>query len=142
MKTGGVLAINTWVDPYHPSIGNPWAKACQSVHPDYKPPMVTNPNWSTPELIKENLEKAGFKDVQTKQIKVHWKWTSPEEMTSWFFDGGNPVEKRWHEALIEECGGALEDFREPFHQEVIKEYRSEGGHLLRDELVNLTVARK
>lgn len=104
--------------------------------------MVTNPQWATPELIKENLEKAGFKDVQTKQFKVHWKWTSPEEMTSWFFDSGNPVEKRWHDALIDECGGNLDDFREPFHQEVIKEYREEGGHLLREELVNLIIARK
>lgn len=134
--------MNTWADPYHPSIGIPWAKACQRVHPDYKAPMVTSPTWSTPDQIKENLVKAGFKDVQTKQMTTHWKWSSPEDMTSWFFDGGNPVGKRWHDALIDECGGNLEDFREPFHQEVVEEYKHEGGHLLRDELVNLTIARK
>ena len=86
--------------------------------------------------------KAGFKDVQTKEKMTHWRWQSPEDMTSWFFDGGNPVPKRWHEAVIEECGGKLEDLREPFHQEVIRDYKLEGGHLLRDELVNLTIARK
>lgn len=104
--------------------------------------MVTSPEWSTPEKIKDNLTKAGFKDVQTKQITTHWRWKSPEEMTSWFFDSGNPVLIRWHDALIDESGGNLEDFREPFHQEVIKEYREEGGHLLKDEKVNLTIARK
>ncbi|ERF74246.1 hypothetical protein EPUS_03436 [Endocarpon pusillum Z07020] len=142
MAPGGVLAMNTWADPYHPSIGTPWTKACQTVYPDYKAPMVTSPRWSTPEQIKENLVKAGFKDVQTKQEMTHWRWSSPEEMTTWFFDGGNPVEGRWHESLVEECGGKLEDMREPFHQEVVKEYRNEGGHLLREELVNLTIARK
>lgn len=104
--------------------------------------MVTSPKWSKAEKIKEHLEKLGFKDVQTKHKITHWRWSSPEEMTSWFFDAENPVEKRWHEALVDECGGKLEDFREPFHQEVIKEYKEEGGHLLKDEQCNLTIARK
>lgn len=101
-----------------------------------------NLNWSTPDQVKENLVKAGFKDVQTKQMITHWRWNSLEEMTSWFFDGGNPVVKRWHEALIDECGRNLENIRELFHQEVLKEYRNEGDHLIKDELANLTIARK
>ena len=93
-------------------------------------------------MIKENLEKVGFKDVQTKQVMTNWRWESPEEMTEWFFNGGNPVCKRWHEALVEEVGGVLGDMRERFHDELVKEYRNEGGQLLKEELVNLTTARK
>lgn len=98
--------------------------------------------WSTAEKIKENLEKAGFKDVQTKQVTTHWRWASPDEMTEWFFNGGNPVCKRWHEALVDEVGGKLEDMREPFHKELEKDCRNEGWQLLKEELVNLTIARK
>ena len=86
--------------------------------------------------------KIGFKDVQTKQITTHWRWSSPEEMTSWFFDAGNPVCKRWHDAVVKECGGNLEEFREPFHEELVKEYKEEGGHLIKDEPANLIIARK
>ena len=43
-------------------------------------------------------------------------------MTEWFFNGGNPVCKRWHEALVDEVGGKLEGMREPFHEELEKEY--------------------
>lgn len=112
------------------------------MHPEFKAPIVTSPKWSTPEQIKDNLEKAGFKHVETKQSTAHWRWSSPEEMTTWFFDGGNPVPGRWHAAVVEECGGKLEDFREPFHQELIKEYKEDGGHLIKEELVHLTIARK
>lgn len=139
---GGILGINTWAEPTHPSISIPWTKACQKLHPGYKAPLVTSPKWSTAELIKENLEKAGFKDVQTKQVITHWRWGSPDEMTEWFFNGGNPVCKRWHDALVEEVGGELGNMRERFHEELEKEYRNEGGQLLKDELVNLTIARK
>lgn len=142
MAPDGVLAMNTWVDSYRLSFGGPSVKICQKKRLGYKAPMIMNPNWSTPDQIKENLMKAGFKDVQTKQVMARWRWSSPEEMTSWFFDGGNPGAKRWHQALIDECGGNLDDFREPFHQEMVKEYRNEGGHWLKDELVNLTIARK
>lgn len=139
---GGILGINTWADPIHPSISIPWTKACQKVHPGYKAPLVTSPKWSTAEMIKENLEKAGFIDVQTKQVITHWRWGSADEMTEWFFNGGNPVCKRWHDALVEEVGGELGSMREGFHEELEKEYRNEGGQLLKDELVNLTIARK
>lgn len=61
---------------------------------------------------------------------------------SWFFDGENPVVKRWHEALINECGGDLEDLREPFHHFLMKENPNGGGSWLKDELANLTIARK
>ncbi|KAL6720789.1 hypothetical protein ACLMJK_002714 [Lecanora helva] len=137
----GILGITTWADPTHPSISTPWTKACQRLYPSFKPPLVTNPKWTTPELIKENLTKAGFKDVQTKQVYAHWRWSSAEEMMEWFFEGGNPVCKRWHEAL-EEVGGRLGDVRERFREEVEREYRSEGGMLGKEELVNLTIARK
>lgn len=63
-------------------------------------------------------------------------------MTEWFFYSGNPVCGRWHEALMEEYGGKPDDMREGFHEELVKEYRSEGGHLIQEELVNLTIARK
>ncbi len=139
---GGVLALNTWADPIHPSISTPWTKACRQVYPDFKPPTVTSPKWSTPELIKENLEKAGFKDVQTKQVMTHWRWASPDEMTEWFFNGGNPVCKRWHEALVDEVGGEMAGMRERFHEELELEYKNEGGQFLKEELVNLTIARK
>ena len=138
---GGILGINTWADPTHPSISIPWTKACQKLHPGFKAPLVTSPNWSTAEMIKDNLEKAGFKDVQTKQVLTHWRWGGPDEMTEWFFNGGNPVCKRWHEALVEEVGGELGDMRERFHEELEKEYRNEGGQWLKEELVNLTIAR-
>lgn len=139
---GGILGINTWADPIHPSISTPWTRACQKVYPDFKAPLVTSPKWSTAEKIKENLEKAGFKDVQTKQVMTHWRWAGPDEMTEWFFNGGNPVCKRWHEALVDEVGGELGGMRERFHEELEKEYRNEGGQLLKEELVNLTIARK
>ncbi|KAL9611347.1 MAG: hypothetical protein Q9167_003996 [Letrouitia subvulpina] len=139
---GGILGISTWADPIHPSISTPWTKACRRLHPGFKAPFVTSPKWSTAEQIKKHLEKAGFKDVQTKQVMTHWRWKSPEEMTGWFFDGGNPVYKRWHEALVEEVGGELGEMREKFHEELVKEYRNEGGQLLKEELVNLTIARK
>lgn len=139
---GGILGITTWADPIHPSIATPWTNACLKVHPGFKAPLVTSPNWSTAEQIRGNLEKAGFKDVQTKQVMTHWRWASPDEMTEWFFYGGNPVCKRWHEALMEEFGGELDDMREEFHKELEKEYREEGGQLLKEELVNLTIARK
>lgn len=58
-------------------------------------------------------------------------------MTEWFFNGGNPVCKRWHEALVDEVGGKLEGMRELFHEELEKEYRNEEGQLLKEELVNL-----
>ena len=99
-------------------------------------------------MIKENLERAGFKDIQTKQVMTHWRWGSPDEMTEWFFNGGNPVCKRWHEALLEEeeegggFKGELEDMREAFHKELEKEYRNEGGQLMKEEMVNLTITRK
>ena len=111
------------------------------MHPGFKAPLVTSPKWSTPAQIKENLEKAGFKEVHTKQVITHWRWSSPEEMTEWFFNAGNPVCKRWHDALVEEVGGKLGDMRERFHEELVKEYKNEGGQLLKDELVNLTIAR-
>ena len=139
---GGILGITTWADPTHPSISIPWTRACQKVYPEFKAPLVTSPNWSTAEKIKGNLEKAGFRDVQTKQVMTHWRWAGPDEMTEWFFNGGNPVCKRWHEALVDEVGGKLEGMRERFHEELEKEYRNEGGRLLKEELVNLTIARK
>ena len=43
---------------------------------------------------------------------------------------------------MEEFGGELDDMREEFHKELEKEYREEGGQLLKEELVNLTIARK
>lgn len=142
MTPNGVLAMNTWVDSYRLSIAGPWVKICQKLDPGYKAPLIMNPNWSTPHQIKENLLKAGFKNVQTKQMNTHYRWESSEKMTNWIFDGGNPMVKRWHEAVTDECGGHLENFRELFHQEVVKEYRNEGGHLLLDESANLTIARK
>ncbi len=63
-------------------------------------------------------------------------------MTEWFFNGGNPVCKRWHEALVDEVGGEMAGMRERFHEELELEYRNEGGQLLKEELVNLTIARK
>lgn len=139
---GGVLGITTWADPIHPSIATPWTNTCLKVHPDFKAPMVTSPNWCTAEQIKGNLEKAGFKDVQTKQIHTHWRWGSPDEMTEWFFNSGNPVCGRWHEALMEKYGGGPQDLKEEFHTELEKEYRNEGEHMVKEELVNLTIARK
>lgn len=80
--------------------------------------------------------------MQTKQVLTHWKWSSPDEITEWFFNGGDPVCKRWHEALVQEVRGKLGNMRERFHEGLEKEYRSEGGQLLKEELVNLTIARK
>lgn len=40
---GGILGINTWAEPTHPSISIPWTKACQKLHPGYKAPLVTSP---------------------------------------------------------------------------------------------------
>lgn len=92
-------------------------------------------------MIKENLEKVGFKDVQTMQFMTHWRWRSLEEMMEWFFNSKNPVCKRWHDALVE-VGGELGVMRERFHEELVKEYRHEGGHWLKEVLANLTIARK
>ena len=93
-------------------------------------------------MIRYNLEKAGFRYVQTKQVMAHWRWGSLDETTEWFFNGGNPVCKRWHEALVEETGGNLGVMRERFREELEKEYRNEGGQWVKEELVNLTIARK
>lgn len=43
---------------------------------------------------------------------------------------------------MDEVGGKLEGMRERFHEELEKEYRNEGGQLLKEELVNLTIASK
>ena len=80
--------------------------------------------------------------MQTKQVVTHWRWESAEEMTGWFFDAGNPVCGRWHQALVEEVGGNLNDLREEMRKEVEGGYRREGKWLVKDELVNLTIARK
>lgn len=44
--------------------------------------------------------------------------------------------------MVDEAGGKLEDMRERFHDELVKEYRIEGGQLVKEEFVNLTIARK
>ncbi|KAG8534378.1 uncharacterized protein KY384_001223 [Bacidia gigantensis] len=139
----GIIGLTTWADPYHPAISLPWVQACRQLHPNFQPPLVTSPKWSTAAQIKKNLESAGFKDVETKQVKTHWHWSSAEEMVGWFFDGGNPVCGRWHEALREEgFGGEMGELREGMRRELEREYRSEGGRLVKEEMVNLTVARK
>ena len=69
-------------------------------------------------------------------------------MSEWFVHGGNPVCRRWHEGWVEEAaaGGeeeALRNIKGPLREELEKEYEKvEGGHLVKDELVNLTIARK
>ena len=74
-------------------------------------------------------------------------------MTEWFFNAGNPVCKRWHEALTEvvgttevgakDVGRHLGDMKERFHEQLKREYRmEEGGHMTKEELVNVTIARK
>ena len=142
---GGILGITTWTDPTHPSLATPWTTACRKLHPDFQPPYISNPEWTTAEGIKDKLEKGSkglFKDIQTKRVVTHWRWKGPEEMTDWWFNGGNPVVKRWHDALMEKYGGDLEDVREEFHKEVVKEYHDDGDHLIKDEAVNLTIAMK
>ena len=50
---------------------------------------------------------------------------------------------KWHEALVKVAGEeALRSIKGPLHEELEKEYKQEGGQLLKDELVNLTIARK
>ena len=43
---------------------------------------------------------------------------------------------------MEKYGGGPGDLREEFHRELEREYRNEGGQLLKEELVNVTIARK
>ena len=72
-------------------------------------------------------------------------------MTEWFFNAGNPVCKRWHEALAEaagvvevkDLGRDLGDVKERFHKQLRSEYRTvEEGRIIKEELVNMTIARK
>ena len=62
-------------------------------------------------------------------------------MSEWFLNGGNPVCKLWHQALTDVYEGDKEDVREEFHRELEREYRNEGGQIVKEELVNLTIAR-
>lgn len=104
--------------------------------------MVTNPKWSTAAQIKENLEKVGFKGVETKQIMTHWRWKNAEEKVEFFFEGGNPVQGRWVESWVEEYGGRVEDVRKAFVEEVERDFVRKGEWLVKEEGVNLSIARK
>lgn len=104
--------------------------------------MVTSPKWSSADQIKANLEKAGFKSVESKSIVTHWRWKDAEEMVGFFYEGGNPVQGRWVESWVEDYGGKGEDVRKAFVEEVQKDYERKGEWLVKGEGVNLTIARK
>ena len=104
--------------------------------------MVTNPNWSSAEQIKDNLEKVGFQGVETRQMVTHWRWQNAEEKVEFFFEGENPVQARWVESWVEEYSGRVEDVRGLFVEEVDREFERQGEWLVKGEGVNLSVARK
>ena len=139
---GGIVGIISWVDPTHPSISAPWAKACRKLYPDFKVPFISNPKFSSADTIRDILEAAGWTDVQTKHVTTHWRWESADEMAEWFFESSNPVCRRWHEALTEEVGGNLEEVKAGFQEALNEDYRREGGQLVKGEVANLTIARK
>ena len=74
LKDGGVLACSSWK-------GSQWMDLMNllpQIRPDKQMPTMPE-NWSDVALLKAELEKAGFKDVETQEVDVDMRYEKTEE---------------------------------------------------------------
>lgn len=79
LKPGGVLAASSWE-------GNQWmdiiSYAFAQVRPEKQMPSLPA-QWSDAELLRQEFEKAGFKDVQSERVPVGMRFQRHEVLVEW-----------------------------------------------------------
>ena len=79
LKPDGVLALSSWE-------GNQWldvvTHSFAQVRPDKTMPSLPA-NWSHVELLKQEVEKAGFRDVQAERVSVSMQYEKHEVLVEW-----------------------------------------------------------
>ncbi|KAL9595209.1 MAG: hypothetical protein Q9179_005075, partial [Wetmoreana sp. 5 TL-2023] len=140
-KSGGVLGIATWDTPYYDFWERPWAKACKQIDDGYEPTMLMSPEWTVAKEIKENIQKAGFKDVTAIEKTGTWVFEDANEALDYFFDGGNPGCVKMLQAL-EHRGRSVEEVRPIFERALLDEYGDGKGGLKGTHYVTFVIARK
>ncbi|KAL6720090.1 hypothetical protein ACLMJK_002011 [Lecanora helva] len=140
-KPGGILALGNWGDPYFSYFNNIWTKACQMLIPDYGSATIMGESWTRAENIRTGLQQTGFKDVDAWEEKVPWRWENVEELSKYFFDGGNPGNVMMFDSFRAQ-GGEVEQAKPLFKKLVKEEYGEEGDRVGGEVLASLATARK
>ena len=140
-KPGGTLGLAVWGDPYFSFFNAPWAEACRALIPDYQPVAVMGKTWTQTENVKAGLTEVGFRDVDARDEKRSWQWKSVDDLSKYFFEGGNPG----NELMIDSFkarGGSVEEARPLFDRIVEREYGKEAGYIEGHVLACFATARK
>ena len=140
-KTGGVLGLAVWGDPYFGVLNGPATRACQMLIPDCEMVAHMPSRWTRAEEVKSALVELGWRDVQVREESTVWRWENSEESVKYFFDGGHPGNENMVR-MFKEKGGDLEELRGVFEKVVVEEYGKEDGHLEGSVPASLATARK
>ena len=140
-KPGGVLGLAVWGEPYFLFFNSPWTEACRTLIPDYQSVMVMGKSWTQMEDVKAGLLRVGFRDVDAREEKAIWRWKNVQDLSKYFFEGGNPG----NDMIIDSFGakgGNVEEARRLFDRIVEREYGKEDGSIEGHVLACLATARK
>ncbi|KAF2160120.1 hypothetical protein M409DRAFT_60230 [Zasmidium cellare ATCC 36951] len=94
LQPDGVIAIAVWGQRMDNNAT--FLQAAQSIDPTYQLPPQMGPThgWRTPETLREKLEEAGFRDMQTTdEMLMPFGFANAEEWTRFVFEGKHPVEE-------------------------------------------------
>ena len=112
LQPGGVIGIGLWARRNGPF--EIWERACQLLDPRYKntaTPFDDPHAWRTTEELNAALERVGFKDVQSQELKMPFPFESTEAFMKFWFEAKNPAAlnlmKGWDKP-IEETRRAVE----------------------------------
>ena len=106
LAPGGVVGAALWAQRNGPF--EIWEAACKRIEPGYELPAPFDDPvaWRTQAELKVALEKAGFKDVWTEEVKMPFEFESAEAFAEFWFRAKNPapvkVMTNWPQERMEE----------------------------------------
>jgi ubiquinone/menaquinone biosynthesis C-methylase UbiE len=110
LSPGGILTCTSWQ-------GSQWLDLMgtfSTVRPDINLPQLLPKAWSDVDLLREELESAGFRDVRSERVKVTMRVENHERLVEFLITKlPHSVEltkrmseeevRRWKEAAVEKC---------------------------------------
>ena len=141
LQQNGILGLAVWARPNFGFFEAAWIEACHELDPTYEAPTLMDPVWTEPENVRRGLAKAGFKSVEIKAEQQSWDWENVNAVSTYFFDGHNPGNTKWHDSWTER-GQSIDKVRPLFERKLEEAYGQSDGSLKGPVPFCLAIARK
>lgn len=143
LKPGGVLGLGTWGLPrfdhfYYPWVTTAWKMGVM----DFEALDLMPKKWTHSASVKDALQEAGFKDVETRERIANWEFESIASCMHYVFQEGNPAMEAYKQAWVEKSGQDTDVFQPVYAEEMVKLFGKEDGSVVIPIKSVLCIGRK